>query len=51
MADKLLLVTTVIVLTLPGIPLTHHLPIWLTVIVGVVAIVSLAVGPRVFKPI
>jgi cardiolipin synthase len=58
MADKLLLVTTFIVLTLPGIPLTHHLPLWLTVlvisrdvvIVGVVAIVNLAVGPRTFKP-
>src|SRR5687767_14781380 len=51
MADKLLLVTTFIVLT-------NHLPLWLTVlvisrdvvIVGVVAIVSLAVGPRVFTP-
>ena len=58
MADKLLLVTTFIVLTLPGIPLANHLPIWLTVvvisrdvvIVGVVAIVNLAVGPRTFRP-
>ena len=58
MADKLLLVTTFIVLTLPSIPLTHHLPLWLTivvisrdvVIVGVVAIVNLAVGPRTFRP-
>jgi cardiolipin synthase len=58
MADKLLLVTTFVVLTLPGIPLTNHLPLWLTVIVisrdvvivGVVAIVNLAVGPRTFKP-
>jgi cardiolipin synthase len=58
MADKLLLVTTFIVLTLPGIPLTNHLPAWLTitvisrdiVIVGVVAIVNLAVGPRTFRP-
>jgi cardiolipin synthase (CMP-forming) len=58
MADKLLLVTTFVVLTLPGVPLTNHLPLWLTVfvisrdvvIVGVVAIVSLAVGPRTFKP-
>ena len=32
MADKLLLVTTFIVLTLPGIPLTNHLPLWLTVL-------------------
>jgi cardiolipin synthase len=53
MADKLLLV-----LTLPGLPLTNHLPLWLTVvvisrdvaIVGVVAIVNLAVGPRTFRP-
>ena len=58
MADKLLLVTTFIVLTLPDIPLTNHLPIWLTVfvisrdvvIVGVVAIISLAVGLRTFTP-
>jgi cardiolipin synthase (CMP-forming) len=58
MADKLLLVTTFIVLTVPGISLTNHLPLWLTVlvisrdvvIVGVVAIVNLAVGPRTFKP-
>jgi cardiolipin synthase len=58
MADKLLLVTTFIVLTLPAIPVTNHLPIWLTVtvisrdvvIVAVVAIVNLAVGPRTFKP-
>lgn len=58
MADKLLLVTTFIVLTLPGLPLTNHLPLWLTVtvisrdivIVGVVAVVNLAVGPRTFRP-
>jgi cardiolipin synthase len=58
MADKLLLVTTFIVLTLPGIPLTNHLPLWLTVlvisrdvvIVVVVAVVNLSVGPRTFRP-
>ena len=58
MADKLLLVTTFIVLTLPGIPLTNHLPLWLTiivisrdiVIVAVVAIISFAIGPRTFQP-
>lgn len=58
MADKLLLVTTFVVLTLPAIPLTNHIPLWLTVlvisrdtvIVGVVAIVSLALGPRTFTP-
>jgi len=58
MADKLLLVSTFIVLTLPSIPLTNHLPIWLTVtvisrdvvIVAVVAIVNVAAGPRTFRP-
>jgi cardiolipin synthase len=58
MADKLLLVSTFVVLTIPGIPLTNHVPLWLTVliisrdvvIVGVVAAVSLAVGPRTFRP-
>jgi cardiolipin synthase len=58
MADKLLLVTTFIVLTIPVIPLTNHLPLWLTVIVisrdvviiFVVAIVNLAMGPRTFRP-
>jgi len=58
MADKLLLVTTFIVLTLPSLPLANHIPLWLTVvvisrdvvIVGVVAIVNLAVGPRTFRP-
>jgi len=58
MADKLLLVSTFIVLTVPSIPLTNHLPLWLTVtvisrdivIIGVVAIVNLAVGSRTFKP-
>jgi cardiolipin synthase (CMP-forming) len=58
MADKLLLVTTFVVLTLPSIPLVNHLPLWLTVlvisrdivIVGVVAIINLAVGPRTFRP-
>ena len=58
MADKLLMLTTFIVLTLPAIPLVNHIPLWLTVsvfsrdivIIGVVAIVNLAVGPKVFKP-
>jgi cardiolipin synthase len=57
-ADKLLLVTTFIVLTLPNIGLVNRVPIWLTVLiisrdVGIVltvAIVSLAQGPRTFKP-
>lgn len=58
MADKLLLVTTFIVLTLPGLPLQHHVPLWLTVliisrdvvIVSVVAVVNLAIGHRTFSP-
>ncbi len=57
-ADKLLLVTTFIVLTLPNIGLVNRIPIWLTVLiisrdVGIVltvAIVNLAVGPRTFRP-
>jgi cardiolipin synthase (CMP-forming) len=58
MADKLLALTTFVVLTLPGLGLANRLPIWLTVliisrdvvIVLTVAIVNLAVGPRTFKP-
>jgi cardiolipin synthase len=58
MADKLLLVSTFIVLTMPGLGLTNRLPIWLTVliisrdigIVLTVAIVNLAVGRKTFKP-
>ena len=58
MADKLLLVTTFVVLTLPGLGLMNRLPIWLTVliisrdvvIVLTVAIVNLAVGRRTFRP-
>jgi cardiolipin synthase len=58
MADKLLLVTTFIVLTLPGLNLANRLPTWLTiciisrdiVIVLTVAVVNLAIGPRTFRP-
>src|SRR6187200_3412893 len=58
MADKLLLVTTFVILTLPGLGLANRLPIWLTVLiifrdVGIVltvAIVNLALGPRTFRP-
>jgi len=58
MADKLLLVTTFIVLTLPGLGMANRLPVWLTVliisrdvvIVLTVAVISLAVGPRTFHP-
>jgi cardiolipin synthase (CMP-forming) len=58
MADKLLLVSMFVVLTLPGIGLANRLPIWFTVlvisrdiaIVLTVAVVNLAVGPRTFRP-
>ena len=58
MADKLLLVTTFIVLTWPGLGLANRLTVWLTVliisrdiaIVLTVAIVNLAIGPRTFRP-
>jgi cardiolipin synthase (CMP-forming) len=58
MADKLLLVTTFTVLTLPGLELSNRLPVWLTVliisrdvvIVLTVAMINLAVGPRTFRP-
>lgn len=57
-ADKLLLVTTFVVLTLPLEHLPNRLPVWLTVlmisrdvgIVATVAIVNLAVGRRTFMP-
>ena len=57
-ADKLLLVTAFVILTLPGMGLEHRLPVWLTVLVIsrdvvillTVAIVNLAAGPRTFRP-
>jgi cardiolipin synthase (CMP-forming) len=58
MADKLLALSTFVVLTLPGLNLANRLPIWLTVliisrdvvIVLTVAIVNLAIGRRTFQP-
>jgi cardiolipin synthase len=58
MADKLLLVTTFIVLSMTGTGFANRIPIWLTVLVitrdvGIVltvTIVNLAVGPRTFSP-
>ena len=58
MADKLLLMTTFILLSLPGLDLSNRLPLWLTVLiitrdVGIVltvTIVNLAIGPRTFQP-
>ncbi len=58
MADKLLLVTTFVVLALPNLNLANRLPVWLTVciisrdvvIILTVAIVNLAIGRRTFRP-
>src|SRR3954454_14208431 len=58
MADKLLALSTFVVLTLPGLNLANRLPVWLTVliisrdvvIVATVAIVNLAIGRRTFRP-
>ena len=58
MADKLLLMTTFILLSLPGLDLSNRLPLWLTVLiitrdVGIVltvTIVNFAIGPRTFQP-
>jgi cardiolipin synthase len=58
MADKLLLVTTFVVLTVPGTDLVNRFPTWLTilvitrdvVIVTTVAIVTAVMGVRTFRP-
>ena len=58
MADKLLIVATFIVLTLPGLGLANRLPVWLTIliisrdllIVLTVAVINLAIGRREFRP-
>jgi cardiolipin synthase (CMP-forming) len=58
MADKLLLVTMFVMLTLPDIGSANRLPVWFTVlvisrdvaIVLTVAVINLAVGPRTFRP-
>src|SRR5437667_10784299 len=58
MADKLMLVSAFVVLTLPNLGLANKLPLWLTAlvisrdvcIVITVAIVNLAVGRRTFRP-
>jgi cardiolipin synthase len=58
MADKLLLVTMFVMLTLPGIGSPNRLPLWFTVlvisrdvaIVVTVAVINLAVGHRTFRP-
>jgi cardiolipin synthase len=58
MADKLLLVTTFVMLTVPQTDLAIRLPLWLTilvisrdvVIVITVAIVNIVIGARTFRP-
>jgi cardiolipin synthase len=58
MADKLLLVTMFVMLTLPDIGSANRLPLWFTVlvisrdvaIVLTVAVINLAIGPRTFRP-
>jgi cardiolipin synthase len=58
MADKLLLTTMFVMLTLPGLNLTNRLPLWLTVVVIsrdlaiilTVAVFNLAVARRTFRP-
>jgi cardiolipin synthase len=58
MADKLLLVTMFVMLTLPEVGAPNRLPLWFTVlvisrdvaIVSTVAVVNLAVGRRTFRP-
>lgn len=57
-ADKLLLLSMFVMLTVPNHALANRLPVWLTVlvisrdigIVVTVAVVNLAVGPRTFRP-
>lgn len=58
MADKILVVTMFVMLTMPGLGLANRLPLWLTVlvisrdaaIVLTVAVFNLAVAPKTFRP-
>jgi cardiolipin synthase len=58
MADKLLVATMFVMLTMPGLDLAVRLPLWLTVlvlsrdivIVLTVAVVNMAVARRTFRP-
>jgi cardiolipin synthase len=58
MADKLLLVTMFVMLTLPDFASPNRLPVWFTIlvisrdvaIVATAAVVNLAIGPRTFRP-
>lgn len=57
-ADKMLLVSMFVMLTLPGVGAPNRLPLWFTIlvisrdvgIVATVAVVNLAVGHRTFPP-
>ena len=58
MADKILVVTMFVMLTMPGLGLANRLPLWLTVlvisrdaaIVLTVAVFNLAVAQKTFRP-
>lgn len=58
LADKLLLVTAFVILTVPATGLQYRIPLWLTIlvisrdsaIVLTVAVVNLAIGRRTFAP-
>lgn len=58
MADKLLVLSMFVMLTLPNIGSANRLPLWFTIlvisrdvaIVLTVAVINLAVGPRTFRP-
>jgi cardiolipin synthase len=58
MADKILVTTMFVMLTIPGLGLEVRIPLWLTVLVvsrdvGIiltVAVFNLAVAPRTFRP-
>ena len=53
MADKLLLVSTFVVLTLPGLGLANRLPLWLTVLIisrDVIIVLTVTIGRRTFRP-
>ena len=58
MADKILVVTMFVMLTMPGLSLTNRLPLWLTVlvisrdaaIILTVAVFNLAIARQTFRP-
>ena len=58
LADKLLVVTSLVVLSIPNLSLTVRIPVWVTIlaisrdagILITVVVVNLAIGRRVFSP-